>query len=183
MLKRLLGKQPIEVWAIKQVDTDLLHLCGRATLPARPSRKAVLAALAESRYEGPVTMAAGGAVLNARLFAALVPVDDLQLLPDGQARWQGRDWQLAQVPQRCWTYQGRLVTQPDPLGGTGALVSAEDVSGIRRQVEKEAPRTPGTVVFRPENANEDHPLVADRDDTPTSGPRVKQGRKWRRDHD
>jgi len=184
MLKRLFGKQPIEVWVIKQVDSDLLHLCGRATLPAKPSRKAVLAALAESGtgYQGPVTMLAGGAVLNARLFQALVPIDELQLLPDGQARWRGRDWQLAQAPQRCWTYEGRLVARPDPLGGTGALVSAEDVSGIRRQAEQEAPRRPGEVVFRPENRSEDHPLIASRDEGVPRAPRPKPG--WeRRDDD
>lgn len=180
MLKRLLGKTTIEVWVIKQVDADLLHLCGRATLEAKPSRKAVLAALEEGHYAGAVKMATGGMVLNARLFQALVPVEQLELLPDGQARWRGRDWGLAQVPQRCWTYQGSLVVQPDPTGG---LISAEDVSGIRQRVAQGTHQPPGQVVFRPENANEDHPLLAGREDDRKDGMRPKAGREWRRDRD
>lgn len=182
MLKRLLGKQPLEVWVIKQVDADLLHLCGRATLPAKPNRRAVQADLEQDRYRGPVRMATG-VVLNARLFQALVPVEALQLLPDDRARWHGRDWPLSQVPQRCWTFPGRLVAQADPLGGPGALVSAEDVSAIRRQAEREPPRTPDRVEFRPENELEDHALVVPiEDDTPRTR-RVRTGREWRRDGD
>ncbi|MFW6345977.1 MAG: hypothetical protein ACOC0M_06575 [Halomonas sp.] len=179
MLKRLLGKTPIDVWVIKQVDADLLHLCGRATLKPTPSRKAVLAALEAGNFSGAVKMAAGDAVLNARLFAALVPIDDLQLLPDGQAHWQGRDWRIAQVPQRCWTFEGRLTVQQNLTGGPHALVSSEDVSGIRRRVEGATPQHPGEVVFRALNANEDDPLLAPKSDSP--GPRPGDGRERRRD--
>jgi hypothetical protein len=182
MLKRLLGKAPLEVWVIKQVDSDLLHLCGRATLEAKPNRKAVLTALESGHFTGAVRMATGGdVVLNSRLFQALVPVDTLQLLPDGQARWREQAWQLAQVPQRCWTFQGRLVVRPDPMGSPGTLVSAEDVSGIQQRVEQEAPRHPGQVVFRPDNPDEDHPLVAAKDDGARRAPRPKPGWEWRRD--
>lgn len=138
MLKRLLGRTPIDVWVIKQVDADLLHLCGRATLAAKPNRKAVHAALERGEFSGAVTMATGGMVLNSRLFRALIPAEALQLLPDGQACWQGRDWLLSQVPQRCWTFEGRLVARPDPTG-SGSLVSVEDVTGIRRQVDRSTP--------------------------------------------
>ncbi|MBF7052028.1 hypothetical protein IOC61_01685 [Halomonas sp. KAO] len=184
MLKQLFGKQPIDIWVIKQVDHDLLHLCGRGTLAAKPNRKAVMAALAESRYTGPVTMARGGrAVLNARLFQALVPLDELQLLSDGRARWQGRDWQVAQVPQRCWLFEGRLVAQPDPLNGGGALVSVEDVTDILHQVKQEMPHHLGRVVFRPENQNEEHPLLAPRREEQRLGLRPKQAWEWRHDRD
>ncbi|MBB3329206.1 hypothetical protein BDK63_000042 [Halomonas campaniensis] len=182
MLKRLLGKTPIDVWVIKQVDTDLLHLCGRATLEAKPNRKAVLAALEGGHFSGPVRMAAGGVMLNARLFAALVPAEALQLLPDDQARWQGRDWSIAQVPQRCWTFQGRLTVQPNPAAGPHALVSIEDVTDIRQRVEGTTPRRPGEVVFRAENANEDDPLLAPKREA-SRGPRLGAGREWRRDGD
>lgn len=182
MLKRLLGRTPIDVWVIKQVDADLLHLCGRATLAAKPNRKAVLAALERGEFSGAVTMATGGMVLNSRLFRALIPAEALQLLPDGQARWQGRDWLLSQVPQRCWTFEGRLVARPDPTG-SGSLVSVEDVTGIRRQVDRSTPTPPGQVVFRPENANEEHRLVAPREDAPQAPRRAKTGREWRGDND
>ncbi|WP_416136986.1 hypothetical protein ACM26W_10695 [Halomonas sp. HK25] len=182
MLKRLLGKTPIDIWVIKQVEADLLHLCGRATLEARPNRKAILAALEEGHFAGAVKMATGGVVLNARLFQALVPAEQLEPLPDGQARWRGRDWSLSQVPQRCWTFQGRLIAQPDPTSASGALISAEDVSGIRQRVAQSTPQHPGEVVFRPENANEDHPLVAAKTDEGHQPARPKMGREWRRDN-
>ncbi|MGJ7456753.1 hypothetical protein ACR80S_15975 [Halomonas sp. MA07-2] len=181
MLKRLLGKTPIDVWVIKQVDIDLLHLCGRATLEARPNRKAVLAALEEGRFAGAVKMATGGVVLNAKLFQALVPVEQCELLHDNQARWRGRDWSLSQVPQRCWTFPGRLIAQPDPTSASDALISAEDVAGIRQRVAQSTPQHPGEVVFRPENANEDHPLVAAKDDGALAPSRPRTGREWRRD--
>ncbi len=181
MLKRLLGKTPIDVWVIKQVDSDLLHLCGRATLEAKPNRKTVLAALEECRFAGAVKMASGGAVLNARLFQALVPVEQLELLPDGQARWRERDWSLSQVPLRCWTFQGPLVSQPDPTSVSDALISAEDLSGIRQRVAKSTPQRPGEVVFRPENANEDHPLMSAKAEEAQHQKRPKTGREWRRD--
>ncbi|MBE0487936.1 MAG: hypothetical protein IBX53_02565 [Halomonas sp.] len=183
MLKRLLGKAPIDVWVIKQVDIDLLHLCGRATLEARPNRQAVLAALEEGRFAGAVKMATGGVVLNARLFQALVPVEQLELLPEDQARWRGRDWSLSQVPQRCWTFQGRLTAQPDPTFTYSGLISSEDIAGIRQRVAQSTPQHPGEVVFRPENANEAHPLVARQEDGPRDGMRPKAGREWRRDSD
>jgi hypothetical protein len=179
MLNRLLGRTPIEVWAVKQIDPDLLHLCGPALLKARPGRKAVLAALQDGSYVGPVEMADGGhVVLNAKLFAALVPQDDLHWLPDGHAHWQGRDWRVSRVPQRCWAYRGRLVAQASPLA-EGGLASTEDVETIRRRVERETPHPPGQVVFRPENAGED-PLLESRQ---ASRDRVIKGREWRRDDD
>lgn len=181
MLKRLLGKTPVNVWVIKQVDSDLLHLCGRATLEASPSRKSVLAALDEGRFTGAVKMATGGVVLNAKLFQALVPADQLELLPDGQARWRERDWSLSQVPQRCWTFPGPLIAQLDPTSASGALISSEDVTAIRERVAQSTPQRPGEVVFRPENANEDDPLMAAKEETAPQTSRPKTGREWRRD--
>ncbi|MFO8045250.1 MAG: hypothetical protein R6U30_05185 [Halomonas sp.] len=181
MLKRLLGKTPINVWVIKQVDSDLLHLCGRAILEASPNRKSVLAALDEGRFVGAVKMITGGVVLNAKLFQALVPADQLELLPDGQARWRERDWSLSQVPQRCWTFPGPLVAQPDPTSASGALVSCEDVSGIRQRVAQSTHQRPGEVVFRPDNANEDDPLMSARAEASPQPSRPKTGREWRRD--
>lgn len=161
MLKKLLGRSPVEVWVIKQVDDGLIHLCGQGILESRDKRKDVLAALAQGHFQGAVRLAGGGLVLNARLFAALVPLDDLTLTDDGQAHWQGRLWRVSQVPQRCWGFDGRLVAQQGVnVGGLG-LVSAEDVSGIRQRVDPDTPQPPGEVTFRAVNELEDHPLIAE----------------------
>lgn len=177
MLKKLFGRSPVEVWVIKQVDDGLLHLCGQGILESGDNRKAVLAALAEGRFHGAVRLAGGGLVLNARLFAALVPLDDLTLTDDGQAHWQGRPWRVSQVPQRCWGFDGRLVAQQGVnVGGLG-LVSAEDVSGIRRRVERDTPQPPGEVTFRADNELEDHPLIAEpRDERRPARPASR--REW-----
>lgn len=139
MLKQLLGKAPLQVWVIKQIDDDLLHLCGQGITQANEKRKTVLAELENGSYSGPVCMNGGGIVLVASLFKALVPVEALHLLPDGQAHWQGRDWLISQVPQRCWAYKGLLIANASPLDGSG-LVSSEDVSKIRHRVGQESPK-------------------------------------------
>lgn len=185
MLKRLLGKAPVEVWAIKQIDRDLLHLCGQATLVTPRKRREVLAALAVGTFQGAVAMAGSGVVLNARLFAALVPLESLQLLPDGHARWQGRDWRVAKVPQRCWPHEGHLIAQTSPYGGTTGLVSSEDVSGIRQRVDREAPGLTRAVDFRPADALEDDPRIAPKPGESDTGTRrsPRQAREWRSDDD
>lgn len=151
MLKKLLGKSPIKVWVIKQVDDDLLHLCGQGSLEDHHKRKAVLAALARGKYRGAVRLAGTGLVLNARLFTALIPLDELTLTDDGQARWQGRRWRVSQVPQRCWGYEGPLIAEAAGHAGGSGLVSSEDVSGIRSRVDPDTPTPPGSVTFRADN--------------------------------
>ncbi|MEQ6917604.1 hypothetical protein [Halomonas aquatica] len=161
MLKKLFGKQPVDVWVIKQVDDDLLHLCGQASLEGGGKRKAVLASLAQDQFQGAVHLAGSGLVLNARLFATLVPLDELTLTDDGHAHWRGRLWRVSQVPQRCWSFDGRLVAQKvSNVGGLG-LVSAEDVSPIRERIDQDTPTPPGTVIFRPENELEAPPPIND----------------------
>ncbi|MCE9681553.1 hypothetical protein [Halomonas alkalisoli] len=182
MLKWLTGKQPIPVWVIKQIDDGLLHLCGQATVEPQTKRNAVLTELHERRYQGAVNMAGGGLVLNARLFAALVPLEALEFDTQAQAHWQGRTWHVSQVPQRCWTFDGPLIAQRQRQGNRELLVSTEDVSGIRRQVK--ASLDPGVVTFG-SPANE-HPLIAPRhgEHTEASGISSKppKGREWRGDN-
>ncbi|MCG6659653.1 hypothetical protein HOP52_18045 [Halomonas campisalis] len=175
MLKWLTGKQPIPVWAIKQIDDDLLHLCGQAKVTPTKKRGITLAALNEGRYQGAVSMAGSGLVLNARLFAALVPVENLTLDAQGQAHWQGRCWQVSQVPQRCWTYEGRLTTQRQLQGGQSLLVSVEDVSSIRRHAR--ISEGPNVVPFDDKSAD-DHPLIAPRDGEHTRP--ARPGKGWER---
>ncbi len=183
MLKRLLGRGPVEVWVIKQVEEGLLHLCGQGILKPHNRRSKVLRALREGRFEGAVHMKGGGIVLNSRLFAALVPIESLKLLPQGQALWKGRDWLVAQVPQRCWAFRGPLVAHTSPAGG--GLVSSEDVADIRQRVDENSSRPPGEVVFRPLNAHEDDGSLLTSQHEPSVSPRPGRGREWRGrdDHD
>ncbi|MCK2183304.1 hypothetical protein [Halomonas getboli] len=138
MWKRLFGKPPIRVWVIKQVDADLLHLCGegRISPDGKRARDEVITALRRGEYRGAVEMIDNGLVLNARLFAALLPDDAFHLDADGLAHWQDQTWRVAKVPQRCWTYEGLLVARAMAHGDFD-LVSSEDVSGIRRRAASE----------------------------------------------
>lgn len=178
MLKWLTGKQPIPVWVIKQIDDNLLHLCGQGSVEPRAKRSSVMEDLHAGRYVGAVDMANGGLVLNARLFAALVPLEALQLDAQGHAHWNESCWHVAQVPQRCWTFEGRLIPQRQELGNQEQLVSVEDVSDIRRQLQQS---------FAAERANYDpygvneHSLIAPRGATLSRDDRHRGIRsdKWR----
>lgn len=150
------GKSP-EVWVIKQVDDGLLHLCGRGTASGEGRAKDKLGALREGRYRGAVRLVDSGVVLNAELFEALVPLDDLERLDDGQARWQGRTWRLAWVPQRCWTFAGHLTTQQSILHGRAELVSVEDVATIRAKASPQAQQPPSYTLEGLDSASLDRP--------------------------
>ncbi|TFH86758.1 hypothetical protein EQG41_10505 [Billgrantia azerbaijanica] len=164
MLKWLTGKKkPIAVWVIKQIDDDLLHLCGQGSVEPANKRSDALAELAAGCYRGAVHMAGSGLVLNARLCAALVPLESLTLDAQGQAHWQGRVWRVSQVPQRCWTYEGRLTAQRQVQGGQALLLSTEDVSNIRRQARSSG--APGVVRFGVYGAEEHPQLVPKEGDT------------------
>ncbi len=152
MLRWLTGKHPIPVWVIKQIDRDLLHLCGQGSVLPETRRSDVLASLQEDRYQGAVTLGNDGPVLNARLFAALVPLEALALDTYGEAIWRGSRWLVSQVPQRCWAYEGRLVAKPPPPGLSTPLVSVEDVSDIRRHAQAADAR--GNIAFAPPGEGE-----------------------------
>ncbi|AMD00116.1 hypothetical protein [Halomonas chromatireducens] len=181
MLKWLTGKQPIPVWVIKQIDDGLLHLCGQAIVEPQKKRSVVLMELHERRFQGAVNMASGGLVLNSRLFAALVPLDALELDVQAQAHWQGRTWLVSQVPQRCWTFEGPLITQRQRQDDRELLVSCEDISDIRRQVK--ASLDPSVVTFG--SPSNEHPLIAPRDGKHIDGSydsrKPPKGRGWRGD--
>lgn len=142
MLSIFKGKPP-ECWIIKQIDDDLLHLCGRGLATAKGRAKALLETLHLGSYEGPISFDTSGLVLNSRLFAALVPLEALSIDDQGQAHWQGRVWRVAWVPQRCWAYEGHLTTQLSPVGARPGLISVEDVTTIRAKAAPQAaPRNP-----------------------------------------
>ncbi|MFP4138874.1 MAG: hypothetical protein ACLFSR_10985, partial [Halomonas sp.] len=156
MIRNLFKKTPIKAWVIKQVDDNgTLHLCGQGELESTDKPRHVRKAFEAGRYEGLVRMGNTGIVINTRRIAALVPLESLRLVDDGRvAEWQGRSWSVSQVPQRCWDYEGRLVTQKNPVSDSPALISTEDVSSIRKHINRDG-APPGKVVFRPVNALED----------------------------
>ncbi|WP_254274743.1 hypothetical protein [Halomonas sp. 3H] len=143
------GLMPIPVWVVKQVDGDILHLCGSGTLyhPRQRSWR-VLNALRQHRYQGGVRLGSTGIVLNSRLFAALIPLDELTLKGPTRGRWQGREWRIARVPQHRWQYEGRLMVQAGANDEGEPLISSEDVSRIRDQVDPQA-TPPGMAIFQP----------------------------------
>lgn len=141
-----LRRPPIEVWVAKQIDDDILHLCGIGTPWTEQRRGVVIKALRQGSYHGGVCIGQTGVVLNSRLFEALIPHDALQLEQASCARWQGRSWQISHVPQRCWLHEGRLVAHLGTVNDRAGLVSSEDVSTIRDSVTPGV--TPGDpVVF------------------------------------
>ncbi|SDJ84056.1 hypothetical protein [Billgrantia gudaonensis] len=181
MLKWLTGKKSVTVWAIKQIDDGLLHLCGQARIEARGKRSEVLSQIASGCFEGPVNMASNGLILNARQFAALIPLEDLELDSHGTAHWQGRIWDLAQVPQRCWTFDGRLTVQRQVQDGQVVLTSTEDVSDIRRQAHSS--NDPGVVKFGIYGA-EEHPLLTPKEHEVRPAPsHSNRSREWHGDDD
>lgn len=156
MMRNLFKKAPIHAWVIKQIDDDgVLHLCGQGVLESTAKPRRVKEALQAGQYQGGVRMGNTGIVLNTRCLAAVVPLDHLRLVENSQvAEWQGRRWAVSQVPQRCWHYEGRLVTEENAMSTSPALISTEDVSTIRQHINRDnAP--PGDVKFRPVNALED----------------------------
>ncbi|SDK93106.1 hypothetical protein SAMN05661010_00541 [Modicisalibacter muralis] len=155
------------VWVIKQLDESLMHLCGQATAQGRGSAAVQLDRLRAGAFSGAVRMTENSAILNAAQFAALIPEVDLHLIDDNEAEWQGRRWQVAWVPQRCWLHDGRLVTQRTELHGKTHLVSIEDVSGIRAKAETPRYHNPFITLEpleQPQHENDDSPAQHHRQD-------------------
>ncbi|MDI5890434.1 hypothetical protein [Halomonas rhizosphaerae] len=181
MIRNLFKKTPLKAWVIKQIDKGTLHLCGQGILESTEKPRRVREALHFEQYQGGVRMGDTGIVLNTRRIAAVVPLHRLRLVDEGRvAEWQGRSWAVSQVPQRCWDYDGRLVTQKNPLSTSPALISTEDVSNISKHINRDG-APPGEVTFRPVNALED-PLQ----DTRAAIKEVRERRKrsgkgWRKD--
>ncbi|MGB8712550.1 MAG: hypothetical protein WCD50_05425, partial [Onishia taeanensis] len=80
MIRNLFKKSPLKAWVIKQIDADMLHLCGQGVLESNDKPRHVKKALEAGSYQGGVRMGDTGIVLNTRLLAALVPLDRLKLL-------------------------------------------------------------------------------------------------------
>lgn len=86
--------------------------------------------LRNGTFEGGLKMEKGGVLLNARLFEALIPRDDLVLIGDSLAYWNERHWKVAHVPQHCWTWEGQFVVEEQSSTHSPCFVSREDTSFI-----------------------------------------------------
>src|SRR5690554_7991873 len=181
MLGKLFGKQPIRAWAIKQIDDATLHLCGEGRLESDQKSKVMLKALQAGQFHGGVRMGDTGIVINTRRLAAVVPLEALQLLDDGNtAEWNGRHWAVSHVPQRAWLFDGRLVAEPNPAGGPPALISQEDVAHIRQNVRHDA-KPSREVRFRPVNETEDPEKDLRASIEEAQRRRQQAGKGWRKD--
>lgn len=183
MLGKLFGRQPIHAWAIKQIDEATLHLCGQGTLESDQKRKAMLEALHADRFDGGIRMEGTGIVLHSRRLAAVVPLEALQLLQNGDAaEWNGRRWAVSHVPQRAWLFDGGLVAEPNPAGGPPALISQEDVAHIRQNVRHDA-KPSREVQFRPVNETEDpeKDLRASIEEAQRRRKEANSNKGWRKD--
>lgn len=181
MIRNIFKKSPIKAWVIKQIDAETLHLCGQGILESTDKPKHVKEALEIEQYEGAVRMGDTGIVLNTRRIAAVVPLHRLRLVDAGRvAEWRGRSWEVSQVPQRCWDYDGHLVTQENPLSTSPALVSSEDVSNIRKYISRDGV-PPGELTFRPANALEDPLQDTQAAIKEVRERREKSGKGWRED--
>ncbi|WP_136254344.1 hypothetical protein [Onishia niordana] len=131
------------VWAIKQIDANVIHLCGRGEAAGPDSARKRRKELAENRYQGTIRLEYSGMDLHASLFEALVLIDDLVWLDECYVRWQDRRWCVAWVPERCWTYQGPLILEAS-MGPGKHFTSTEDVSAIREKASAPASPVPSS---------------------------------------
>lgn len=155
MLGALFGKKPPQCWVIKQIDDGLLHLCEKGTLETRQKHRKAEQDMRTGVYQGGVRMGSAGIVLNSNLFARLIPMAELTLDDDYRAHWQGSLWEVSKVPQRCWTWRGQLITEPNTLGDLPRLVSTEDTTSLKHRVDTSS-APPGKVVFRAHDDLEAH---------------------------
>ncbi|MGE4534340.1 hypothetical protein [Halomonas sp.] len=151
MLKWLFAKKPpVRCWAIKQVDPGMLHLCELGTLQTDLKPEQALHQVRTGQYQGPVQMGDTGIVLHSQLFAVLIPEQELSLDDQYTAHWQGVTWEVAKVPQRCWTWEGKLEAVRNPNGPVPRWLSVEDVSELRQKAS--AQHTPSVeAAFRAED--------------------------------
>lgn len=132
-------KTGITVWAVKQIDEHLLHLCGQATIEAKGTTARLEASLESRSFRGAVRMRENDQILNAAQFAVLIPASAFHLIDERTAWWRDRQWRIAWTPQRCWLHEGHLTIQPSQLDGQTRWISTEDVSAIRAKAESPRP--------------------------------------------
>ncbi|MCI0508779.1 hypothetical protein C8E00_103216 [Chromohalobacter marismortui] len=140
---RLSRRQGIAIWVIKQLDDTTLHLCGSGMAEGTERMSRRRRALAQGTFVGPVRIGEHHEVLHSDLFARLPLHKELCLIDEREAEYAGRRYHVSWVPERCWRFQGRLISQPQRNDGALRFVSHEDVAAIRQKaVAPDATATP-----------------------------------------
>ncbi|GAB3349624.1 MULTISPECIES: hypothetical protein [Chromohalobacter] len=130
---RLSRQQGIAIWVVKQVDDTTLHLCGKGMAEGTERVSRRRRALGRGTFVGPVRIGEHHEVLHSNLFAWLPLRDELRLIDDREVEYAGRRYHVSWVPERCWRFQGPLISHPQRNDGKLRFVSHEDVAAIREK--------------------------------------------------
>ncbi|NWO09070.1 hypothetical protein HLV40_01350 [Chromohalobacter salexigens] len=130
---RLSRQHGIAIWVIKQCDDTTLHLCGKGMAEGTERMSRRRRTLARGTFVGPVRIGEHHEVLHSDLFARLPLRDELRLIDEREAEYAGRRYHVSWVPERCWRFQGPLISQPQRNDGKLRFVSHEDVAAIREK--------------------------------------------------
>lgn len=139
LIDRLAPSRGIAIWVIKQLDETTLHLCGAGMAEGPLPRAKRRRTLAEGRFVGPVRIGNHHEVLHSDLFARLPLRERLHLIDDHQADYEGRRFRVSWVPQRCWRFDGDLISHPQHNDGQLRFISHEDMAAIRAKTTSRAP--------------------------------------------
>ncbi|WP_158773098.1 hypothetical protein [Cobetia sp. L2A1] len=157
----LFKQRHVEVLVIKQIDGELVHVCGAGVLEGAGSVSHMRRELVRDNHAFAVRMHDGNQILQPHDFNRLVLLEDITLSPAGcrpreavSLEVNGHRYRVAHTPMRCWHFKGHLVLERTPQG---MLLSTEDMTMIRAK----AHRQPGVCI------------------TPSSSERVHKAPSWR----
>ncbi|MEL0616318.1 hypothetical protein V6243_05690 [Cobetia marina] len=132
---QLFKQRHVEVLVIKQIDGELLHVCGVGVLEGSGSVNHKRRELSRDNHAFPVRMHEGNQVLQPQDFNRLVLLEEVQLHPRGcrpreavSLEVEGHRYRVAHTPMRCWHFKGLLKIERTQQG---LLLSTEDMSLIR----------------------------------------------------
>ncbi|WP_088742520.1 hypothetical protein [Cobetia sp. QF-1] len=157
----LFKQRHVEVLVIKQIDGELVHVCGAGVLEGAGSVSHKRRELMHDNHAFPVRMHDGNQVLEPNDFNRLVLLEDVTLHPAGcrlkeaiSLEVSGHRYRVAHTPMRCWRFTGHLILERTPQG---MLLSTEDMTMIRAK----AHRQPNVCI------------------TPSSSERIHKASSWR----
>lgn len=149
----LFRQRHVEVLVIKQIDGELVHVCGVGILEGNGSVSHKRRELQRDNHAFPVRMHDGNQILQPDDFNRLVLLDDVTLHPLGclpreaiSLEVAGHRYRVAHTPTRCWRFHGHLVLERTPQG---MLLSTEDMTLIRAKASLKP--TPGSARARAEH--------------------------------
>ena len=137
----LFKQRHVEVLVIKQIDGELVHVCGAGIVEGNGSVSHKRRELQRDNHAFPVRMHDGNQVLQPDDFNRLVLLEELTLHPLGcqpkeaiSLEVAGHRYRVAHTPMRCWHFRGHLVLERTPQG---MLLSTEDMTLIRAKASRQ----------------------------------------------